>query len=74
MADCIVAQKSAAWHESRKMRITGSRVGAILGLSPWQKPDAVLREMVREHHGAEREFSGNIATEHGQNQDRKSVV
>ena len=47
MADCIVAQKSAVWHESRNMRITGSRVGAILGLSPWQKPDAVIREMVR---------------------------
>lgn len=74
MADQIVAQKSAEWHESRKMRITGSRVGAILGLSPWQTADDVLREMVRDYHGAEREFSGNIATEHGQNHETRALL
>lgn len=74
MADCIVAQKSAAWHESRKMRITGSRVGAILGLSPWQKPDAVIREMVRGYHGAETEFNGNPATDHGNNNEARALL
>lgn len=46
-------------------RITGSMVGAILGLSPWQTPDDALRAMVREWHGAPPEFTGNIATEYG---------
>lgn len=49
----------------RKGRVTGSSVGAILGLSPWQTPDDVLRRMVREYHGAPSEFTGNVATEYG---------
>ncbi len=47
-------------------RITGSRVGAILGLNPYSKRADVLREMVREHFDAPREFVGNEATEYGQ--------
>jgi putative phage-type endonuclease len=47
-------------------RITGSRVGAILGLNPYSTRADVLREMVREHCGAEREFTGNAATLHGE--------
>ena len=74
MADCIVEQKSAEWHSQRKMRITGSRVGAILGLSPWQKPDAVIREMVRGYHGAETEFKGNPATDHGNNNEARALL
>ena len=74
MGNAIIEQKSQQWHNQRKMRITGSRVGAILGLSPWQKPDDVLREMVRDYHGAEREFSGNIATEHGQNHETRALL
>lgn len=74
MADCIVEQKSAEWHSQRKMRITGSRVGAILGLSPWQKPDAVIREMVRAYHGAETEFKGNPATDHGNNNEARALL
>lgn len=58
-------QRSKEWFEKRKNRITGSNVGAILGLNPFKTPDDVLREMVRDYHGAEREFTGNIATEHG---------
>lgn len=46
-------------------RITGSRVGAILGLNPYSKPADVLREMVREHFDAPREFTGNAATDYG---------
>lgn len=74
MGNEIIEQKSAAWHESRKMRITGSRVGAILGLSPWQKPDAVIREMVRGYHGAETEFKGNPATDHGNNNEALALL
>lgn len=58
-------QRSKAWHQKRVGKITGSRVGAILGLNPWSKPADAMRAMVREYHGAESEFKGNIATEYG---------
>ena len=60
-----VEQKSAEWFALRKGKITGSRVGAILGMNPYSKPDDVMREMVREWFDAEREFTGNQATEYG---------
>lgn len=67
-------QRSQEWHAQRKLRLTGSRVGAILGLSPWQKPDDVLREMVREHHGAESEFTGNPATDWGNQNETRALL
>lgn len=65
-----IEQRSKQWHEQRKLRITGSRVGAILGLSPWQKPADVMRAMVREYHGAESEFKGGPHIDHGVNARR----
>lgn len=59
-------QRTPEWFEARKGKVTGSRVGAILGLSPFQKPKDVLRAMVRDYHGAESEFTGNPATTYGQ--------
>ena len=50
----------------RAGRITGSRIAAVLGLNPYNTRADVLREMVREHFGADREFTGNDATEWGQ--------
>ena len=67
-------QRSPEWHAQRKLRLTGSRIGAILGLSPWQKPDDVLREMVREHHGAESEFAGNPATDWGNQHETQALL
>ncbi len=58
-------QRSAEWFEQRKGRVTGSNVGAILGLNSYKTADDVLRQMVREHHGHESEFIGNVATEWG---------
>lgn len=51
--------------QERVGRITGSRAGAILGLSKWQSPSDILRQMVREWHGAPDEFTGNAATAYG---------
>ena len=51
--------------EKRTGRVTGSAVGAILGLSPFMDADDVLRRMVRDYHKAEPEFTGNAATEYG---------
>ena len=62
-------QRNEEWYEARKGRITGSIVGAILGLSPFMKTKDVMRQMVREYHGADREFQGNTATNYGTNHE-----
>lgn len=58
-------QGSEKWHKARVGLITGSRAGAILGLSKWADRDSVMRDMVRAYFKAEQEFKGNEATEHG---------
>lgn len=58
-------QRSEEWFKAREGRITGSAIGAILGLSPFASPDDVMRRMVREYHGQPSEFKGNIATQWG---------
>jgi len=63
----MIEQRSKEWFKQRVGKVTGSRVGAILGMNPWQKPKDVMRSMVREYHGAKSEFSGNVATEYGTN-------
>lgn len=70
----MIEQRSPEWYAQRKGRITGSAIGAILGLSPFATPDDVLRRMVREYHGEESEFKGNIATEHGVQNEPKAVA
>jgi len=61
----MIEQRSDEWFKQRVGKITGSRVGAILGLNPWQSDKDVMRSMVREYHGAESEFTGNVATQYG---------
>lgn len=58
-------QRSDEWFAARKGRVTGSAVGAILGMDPHRTREDVLRDMVREYHGLPREFQGNIATQYG---------
>lgn len=58
-------QRTPEWYAARRHKITGSSVGAILGVNPYRTEDDVLRAMVREFHGAESEFKGNEATEWG---------
>lgn len=62
----MIEQRSPEWFEARKGKITASSAGAILGLAPYMSRDDVMRSMVREHFGSEREFTGNVATEYGQ--------
>ena len=66
-------QLSQEWFDARKDRITGSRVAAILNLSPFQKQSDVLRAMVREHHGADSEFTGNVATQWGNTHEDAAI-
>lgn len=49
----------------RTGRITASRVPVILGLSPYQKRDDLMRTMVRDVLGAPSEFDGNDLTAWG---------
>jgi putative phage-type endonuclease len=58
-------QRSAEWFAARKGKITGSRVGGILGVNQYKTRDGVMREMVREWFDAPSEFTGNAATDHG---------
>lgn len=58
-------QRSPEWFKARQGRVTGSAVGAILGLSPFAKPHDVMRRMVRDYHGLPTEFTGNVATDWG---------
>lgn len=62
-----------AWLAQRQGRITGSRVAAILGLDKYKTADDVLREMVREARGAEREFTGNEATAFGHEHEPHAI-
>lgn len=62
-------QGTAEWHKARIGKLTGSRAGAALGVNPYQTPDDLIRAMVREYHGAEPEFTGNVATAHGEHSE-----
>ncbi len=67
-------QNTKQWHAARVGKLTASRVGAALGVNPWQKPDDLIRAMVREYHLAEPEFVGNVATQWGQNHEPLAVL
>ena len=67
-------QRSKEWFEARKGLITASGVGAILGHSPHATREGVMRRMVREWHGAEPEFTGNVATEYGTRNEPGALV
>ncbi len=58
-------QRSPEWFAARKGRVTGSMVGAILGLDPNTSRAEAMRRMVRADQDAPSEFVGNIATNWG---------
>ena len=67
-------QRSEEWFKVRKGRITGSSVGAILGMSPFTKPKDIMRRMVRDWYGAPSEFTGNVATDWGVTNESGAVA
>lgn len=74
MNDNTIEQRTEAWHKQRVGRITGSIAGGVLGLSPWQTPESILRQMVRAYHGAPSEFVTNPAVEHGTKHERQAML
>lgn len=67
-------QRSDDWFAARRGLITASSVGAILGNSPNATRADVMRRMVREWHGAETEFTGNIAAEYGTRNEAGAIT
>lgn len=51
----MIEQRSAEWFEQRVGKITGSRAAQALNISPFGNAKSLMRDMVREYHGAERE-------------------
>lgn len=70
----LAPQRSNEWFAARIGRVTGSAVGAILGLSPYMTRNDVMRRMVRDAIGAEIEWSGNPATEYGTANESTAIV
>lgn len=58
-------QGSPEWHRARTGKITGSRVGAILGVDPYNSPKSIMRQMVREALELPSEIEENDAMRHG---------
>jgi len=67
-------QRTAAWHEARKGRITGSQAGALLGLSPWVTQAEAIRAWVRHAKGAESEIADNPAFAWGRSHERAAQL
>jgi len=65
-------QRSPEWFAARKSRVTGSMVGAALGLDPNTSRAEAMRRMVRAHQGLPSEFVGNIATQWGQMHEQEA--
>lgn len=49
--NAVIEQRTPQWLDARIGRITGSRIGAVLGHSPWQTRAQLLKEMVAEAMG-----------------------
>lgn len=67
-------QLSPEWFNARKGRITGSRIGAALGENPWRTRADLIRQMVREHHGAPDESKDNPAMMHGRLHEQQAML
>lgn len=67
-------QRSEEWFEARKGLLTASSVGGALGVAPYASRADVMRRMVREWHGAEQEFGGNIATDYGERNESGALI
>ena len=61
-----VQQRTPEWFELRVGRITGSRIGSVLGVNPYKSRADLLDEMALELNGVSSDFKGNRATRHGE--------
>jgi putative phage-type endonuclease len=59
------AQGTEAWHGERRGRLTGSRIGAALGVSPFTSRKQLIKDMVDEHFGIRRDISNAPPIKYG---------
>lgn len=62
-------QRSKEWFDQRKDKLTSSDAGTVLGLNPYQTAVEVLFKKC----GAGPEFTGNVATLHGQKYEEEAI-
>jgi putative phage-type endonuclease len=62
-------QRSKEWFDQRKDKLTSSDAGTVLGLNPYQTAVEVLFKKC----GAGSEFTGNVATLHGQKYEEEAI-
>lgn len=67
MAD--LKQRSAAWHDARRGRLTASNLGAALGLVNYVSRDTAFRRAMGKDN-----FTGNVATEWGTNNEANGIM
>lgn len=70
-------QNTPEWFAARKSRITGSMVGAILGLNPWMTSKQAMRAKVREYHGLPQEidkFTQDVIFSYGHQMEPLAVL
>ena len=63
-----------AFSPLRKDLIAASRLPVVLVLSPYLTPNALMRQMVREHFGDSAEFTGDIATDWGHRHEEVAIA
>ena len=61
-----VQQRTPEWFAMRVGKITGSRIGSVLGVNPYKSRADLLQEMALELNGISSDFKGNKATRHGE--------
>lgn len=67
-------QQSEEWHAQRAIKVTGSRIGAILGHSPWSTREDVMREFIKSHQGIERDDHDNVAMQWGRDHEDLAIT
>lgn len=70
----VMEQRTPEWLAARAGKITGSRIGTILGLNPYQTKEQLIRAMVREIKGAESEFVMNHHVQRGIDNEASSLM
>jgi putative phage-type endonuclease len=66
----LIPQRSEAWFDLRRKRITGSMCDTLLGSNPFQS----WEQLVAEKAGMPVEFVGNEATQHGIDHEYEAIV
>jgi putative phage-type endonuclease len=66
----VIEQRTPAWYEKRKNRITASEVAAILGENPYEGADDVAARK----RGEGKPFTGNAATRYGQAHEPAAIA